>query len=511
MTKEVLDYLQPKEEEIYLDCTLGSGGHSQIILESCPKIQIIAFDQDPNAISRCQQNPFFSSRPITFINDNFLNFPQHLALLNVSQVAGFLFDLGVSSEQLADSNRGFSYRLDAPLDMRMDARSRLTAHDIVNNYRPEKLANIFWEYGEERRARKIAQKICQVRTKEKITTTQQLVRIVAGCQEKKSLKHPARRVFQALRIAVNQELNVLAQTVETALQFLKAGGKIIVISYHSLEDRIVKQVFRQHSKLGFQILTKKPLTASQEEVARNRRARSAKMRVIVRLSDKKYPKYLRKEVKKLDISNKDLEGELDLSDFTNLEELNCASNDLTEINLKNCRQLKILKYSTKVQRGIYNRWNNSLEPLRDSNLLSLGISNTDIDRVTYVLEQLKPYKNESVAQRRVKELQEKINKIVATIGKDTKNFEELEKMLAGRTVKEIIRANQNLEKENESLRREFEKTLLESGRKNVVSQDSPTLGRLYEEYLKSSEEQIQSSSDAQERKETQIQIPPKTN
>ncbi|CAG8618985.1 16701_t:CDS:2 [Cetraspora pellucida] len=273
MAKEVLDYFQLKEKEIYVDCTLGSGGHSQILLENCPQTKVIAFDQDPAAIFRCQQNPFFSFQTITFINDNFLNFSQHLTALNIFQVDGFLFDLGVSSEQLADSKRGFSYRLDAPLDMRMDTRSQLTAYEVINTYQQKELADIFWDYGEERKARKIARKICQARQKEKIATTQQLVRIVAGCQEKKTSKHPARRVFQALRIAVNQELNVLTQTLEKTFQFLKEGGKIIVISYHSLEDRIVKQMFRKHSKLGWQILTKKPLMASPKEVTENRRAR----------------------------------------------------------------------------------------------------------------------------------------------------------------------------------------------------------------------------------------------
>ncbi|CAG8813817.1 30590_t:CDS:2, partial [Racocetra persica] len=254
MPQEVLAYLQPQENRIYIDCTLGSGGHSQILLANCPPIKIIAFDHDQEAIGRCQQNPFFSSQPITFINDNFVNFPQHLSALNISQVDGFLFDLGVSSEQLTDLQRGFSYRQDSPLDMRMDKRNKLTAQDIINNYDYQKLVDIFSQY----------------------------VKIVVRCQDKKPKKHPARRIFQALRIAVNQELINFSLTLETSLQFLNPEGRIVVISYHSLEDRIVKQTFRKYASLGFQILTKKPLCPQPAEVAKNRRARSAKMRVIAR-------------------------------------------------------------------------------------------------------------------------------------------------------------------------------------------------------------------------------------
>ena len=283
MVKEVLACLiNSSREGIYVDCTAGSGGHSQFLLENCSNIKIIAFDQDQTAISRCQQNPFFSSRIITFFNDNFVNFSTHLSRLNVAGVDGFLFDLGVSSEQIADTERGFSYRQDAPLDMRMDERNKLTAQDIVNSYSYRELVKIFSDYGEERKAKKIAERICQYRRKEKITTTQQLVKIIVGCQTVKSKKHPARRVFQALRIVVNRELVSLVQTLELAFSYLNIGGRIVVISYHSLEDRIVKQIFKKYGRLGFQVITKKPLVASGQEISENRRARSAKMRVIIR-------------------------------------------------------------------------------------------------------------------------------------------------------------------------------------------------------------------------------------
>lgn len=281
MLTETLFYLRTEKNGIYLDGTLGSGGHSQALLEHCPKIKIIAFDQDRNAISRCQRNPFFATKNIVFINDNFVNFPQHLGRLNIAHVDRFLFDLGFSSEQLTDIERGFSYRQDAPLDMRMDQQTKLTAQEIINNCGYQELADIFFKYGEEFKAKKIARRICQIRRKKKILTTQQLVSIVAGCFPRKETKHPARRIFQALRITVNQELVNLSQGLEKALQFLNVGGKIVVISYHSLEDRIVKQIFKKYSKLGnYQILTKKPLTPGTEEVANNHRARSAKMRVI---------------------------------------------------------------------------------------------------------------------------------------------------------------------------------------------------------------------------------------
>jgi len=284
MAKEVFAYLMNSSRDgVYVDCTAGSGGHSQFLLENCPNIKIIAFDQDQTAIDRCRQNPFFSSRAISFINDNFVNFSTHLSHLNVTGVDGFLFDLGISSEQIADTERGFSYRQDAPLDMRMDERNKLTAQDIVNFYSYQELLKIFSDYGEERKAKKIAERICQYRRKEKIITTQQLVKIIVGCQTAKSKKHPARRVFQALRIAVNRELVSLAQTLELAFSHLNIGGRIVVISYHSLEDRIVKQIFQKYSRLGCQVVTKKPLVASEQEVNENRRARSAKMRVITRL------------------------------------------------------------------------------------------------------------------------------------------------------------------------------------------------------------------------------------
>jgi 16S rRNA (cytosine1402-N4)-methyltransferase len=283
MLEEVLENLSIKENGIYLDCTLGGGGHSRALLNRQPKSRIIAFDQDQDAISYCKKDLFFASRNITFIDDNFSNFPYHLTNLNINLIDGFIFDLGVSSDQLSDSQRGFSYRQNSPLDMRMSQKNNLTAEMIINNYSLKELSDIFFYYGEERKSRKIAEKIFQLREKERITTTEQLVRIAASCQIKKTHKHPARRIFQALRIAVNQELNNLSVALEAAFHYLNKEGRIVVISYHSLEDRIVKKMFCKYNNDGFRILTKKPIRPSAEELSKNHRVRSAKMRVIIRL------------------------------------------------------------------------------------------------------------------------------------------------------------------------------------------------------------------------------------
>jgi len=271
---------------VYLDCTLGGGGHTQALLEKLPRAKVIAFDFDQKAIENCQKNLAFFQK-IIFVNDNFANFAKYLIKLNVSRVDGFCFDLGVSSEQLNDIERGFSYRQNAPLDMRMNRENKMTAQDIINGYNYKKLADIFYYYGEERKARLIARKICHHRSKKKITNTQELVSIIASCFHKKNNKHPARKSFQALRIAVNQELSNLSQALEDAIKCLNINGKVVVISYHSLEDRIVKQMFKKYASdqsedASYQILTKKPLLPTEEEVIRNHRARSAKLRVLIR-------------------------------------------------------------------------------------------------------------------------------------------------------------------------------------------------------------------------------------
>lgn len=282
MPNEVLDYLNLKEGGVYVDCTFGRGGHSQLILEKLKRGKLIAFEWDKKFSDLAQKEISFNSPNFQVINDNFANLQKCLNELGIKEVDGFLFDLGLSSDQLSEEDRGFSYRLNSSLDMRINKASKLTAEDVINNYSYEKLADIFYYYGEERKARVIAHKICYWREKEKIVNSEQLIGIVASCFPKKSNKHPARRVFQALRIFVNNELENLSQALESAFDLLAIGGRIIVISFHSLEDRIVKQMFKKFSEENFQIITKKPLIPTPQEILSNNRARSAKMRVIVR-------------------------------------------------------------------------------------------------------------------------------------------------------------------------------------------------------------------------------------
>jgi 16S rRNA (cytosine1402-N4)-methyltransferase len=282
MLNEVIDYFNLKKEGIYIDCTFGRGGHSRAILEKLKKGKLIAFEWDRKFSELAQNDKFFLSSQFCLINDNFANLEEHLKKMGIQEVDGFLFDLGLSSDQLVEEERGFSYRLNSPLDMRISERSKLKAEEAINNYSCENLADIFYRYGEERRARVIARKICYWRKKEKIVNSEQLVGIVASCFSQKGNKHPARKVFQALRIFVNQELENLTQALEGAFKYLATEGRIVVISYHSLEDRIVKQIFKKYSSNHFQIVTKKPLVPVQSEIMENHRARSAKMRVIFR-------------------------------------------------------------------------------------------------------------------------------------------------------------------------------------------------------------------------------------
>lgn len=282
MLNEVLNYLNLKKGGIYVDCTFGRGGHSRAILEKLEKGKLIAFEWDKEFSSLVQKDKFFLSPHFCLINDNFANLEEHLKEMGIQEIDGILFDLGLSSDQLAEEGRGFSYRLNSPLDMRINKASKLTAEDIINNYSCEELADIFYHYGEERKGRVIARKICYWRKKEKIANSEQLVGIIASCFSRKTNKHPARKVFQALRIFINNELENLTQVLETALKYLAMDGRIVVISYHSLEDRIVKQMFKKYSSDNFQIITKKPLIPTRKEVQENHRARSAKMRVIER-------------------------------------------------------------------------------------------------------------------------------------------------------------------------------------------------------------------------------------
>ena len=256
----------------YLDTTVGGGGHSRLILEADAAVTLLALDQDPNAIAAAKSTLAAFGDRVEFWHGNFGDF-----LPGDRRFDGILADLGVSSAQFDIAERGFSFRLEAPLDMRMNPHQPLTAADIVNHWDETELANAIYHYGEERLSRRIARKIVDQRP---FQTTTALAEAIAGCVPKKyryGRIHPATRTFQALRIAVNRELDVLETLLAQAPQWLNPGGRLVIISFHSLEDRLVKHGFRNHPQL--KIVTKKPIVATETEIEANPRSRSAKLRV----------------------------------------------------------------------------------------------------------------------------------------------------------------------------------------------------------------------------------------
>jgi len=294
---EVLDHLNLRAGQIVVDCTLGLGGHSEAILKKIGKKgQLIAFEQDADNLKQAKERLKKYEKQITYIHDNFENLKSEMRNLKCDAI---LFDLGFSSPHVDDPERGFSFMNDGPLDMRYDRRQKLTAEHVVNKYNEKDLADIIYKYGEERRSRIIANKIVHVRKTKPITSTLQLVRVIASTMSRKQKIHPATRTFQALRIYVNRELEVLEKALDQAVELLKPKGRIVVISYHSLEDRIVKQKFRYYAsdcicpkelpvcQCNFQkklyILTKRPIIPNGIEVSKNPRARSAKLRVAERI------------------------------------------------------------------------------------------------------------------------------------------------------------------------------------------------------------------------------------
>ena len=256
----------------YLDTTVGGGGHSRLILEADAAVTLLALDQDPNAIAAAKATLAAFGDRVEFWHGNFGDF-----LPGDRRFDGILADLGVSSAQFDIAERGFSFRREAPLDMRMNPQQPLTAADIVNHWDETELANAIYHYGEERLSRRIARKIVDQRP---FQTTTALAEAIAGCVPKKyryGRIHPATRTFQALRIAVNRELDVLETLLAQAPQWLNPGGRLVIISFHSLEDRLVKHGFRNHPQL--KIVTKKPIVATETEIEANPRSRSAKLRV----------------------------------------------------------------------------------------------------------------------------------------------------------------------------------------------------------------------------------------
>ncbi len=279
MTREVMENLAVKSGGIYVDATLGGGAHTgEILNQSAPNGKVISLDLDEDALSKARIR-FGKNRRWISVQGNFRNLDSILAKLGITSVDGILMDLGFSSDQLNDPARGLSFQNDGPLDMRLDRKTELTAAEIVNSWRKEELEKILREYGEERYAWKIASAIIMARKKSKIFRTSTLAEIVkqtVPANYEKGRIHPATRTFQALRIAVNDELASLRKGLEAARKILLPGGRIVVISFHSLEDRIVKQFFKNNPDL--KPIIKKPILPGQDEIKNNPRSRSAKLR-----------------------------------------------------------------------------------------------------------------------------------------------------------------------------------------------------------------------------------------
>lgn len=298
LLEETIEYLNCKKDGIYIDGTLGRGGHTEVILE---KLQgtgmLIGIDRDIEAINKVKER-YGNLENLFLFHDNYVNIPAIMEKMGIKEADGMLFDLGVSSPQFDNPERGFSYNYDAPLDMRMDQEQKLTAADLVNGYSQEELTRIIRDYGEEKWASRIAEFIVNYRKRKPIESTLELVEIIKAAipaAARRTGGHPARRTFQALRIATNDELNQLEEMLDRVVPYLRKGGRICVISFHSLEDRIVKNKFRELAwkctcppdfpvcvcgqKAELKIITRKPVTASEEELGDNPRARSAKLRV----------------------------------------------------------------------------------------------------------------------------------------------------------------------------------------------------------------------------------------
>lgn len=296
---EVIDNIIKNDYKVYLDCTLGGAGHSSGILENTEDSILIAIDQDEEAIKYASERLEKYKDRVKIFKNNFKNLKVVSYMAGYSKVDAILMDIGVSSKQLDDKDRGFSYRFDARLDMRMDKTSEISAYEVINNYSEKELADIIYKYGEEPKSKKIANYIVKYRENKKIETTLELAEIIIKAVGKKMKKHPAKRTFQALRIYVNNELEVLEKALDEAVELLNPKGRLLVITFHSLEDRIVKEKFRYYENpcncpreipicvcnkksYGF-IVNKKPIIAIEEELKENNRAHSAKLRIFERV------------------------------------------------------------------------------------------------------------------------------------------------------------------------------------------------------------------------------------
>lgn len=306
LLKETVDGLNIHPDGIYVDCTLGGAGHSEYLVKQLSaKGRLICFDQDTVAIENAKVRLAEYLDRVTFVHSNFRYIKEELYKLDIEKVDGILYDLGVSSPQLDTPERGFSYHHDAALDMRMDQTAELTAFDVVNEWPYEDMVRIFFRYGEEKFSKQVARKIEEARKKEPIETTGQLVELIkegipAAARRKGG--HPAKRIFQAIRIAVNDELGAAEDSLVDAIDLLKVGGRISVITFHSLEDRLCKTIFKEASSIPelppglpiipedmkptLKLITRKPILPSDEELAENNRSRSAKLRIAEKINDK---------------------------------------------------------------------------------------------------------------------------------------------------------------------------------------------------------------------------------
>lgn len=280
---EVLSLLDPKPGEIWVDCTLGAGGHSRMIAQKVGATgRVIGFDQDAGMIAATQAS--LTGLPVTTVHANFDQISAALKGLGITEIDGLLADLGFCSDQVEDAERGFSFQNDGPLDMRLDPSAGESVAEMLSRINEYDLANLIYEYGEERHSRRIARKIVETRKSSPLRTTAQLADLVRSCvpRDHKSRIDPATRTFQALRIAVNDELGSLERLLSQLPRLIKDGGRVGIISFHSLEDRRVKQAFQDREI--WEAVTKKPVVAGEDETAQNPRARSAKLRVARRLS-----------------------------------------------------------------------------------------------------------------------------------------------------------------------------------------------------------------------------------
>lgn len=306
LLKETVDGLNIKPDGIYVDCTLGGAGHSQYLLSQLSeKGHLYAFDQDETAINhaKVKLDDEIQQGKVTFIQSNFRYLKEELEKYDVKEIDGILYDLGVSSPQLDEGDRGFSYHQDAPLDMRMNQQAELSAYHVVNEYSYEQLVKIFFRYGEEKFSKQIARLIEKKRLDKPIQTTGELVELIKEAipaPARRKGGHPAKRIFQAIRIEVNSELDVIGESLEQAIDLLNHTGRISVITFHSLEDKIVKNIYKEYSQpkdlppglpivpVEYQptlkLVNRKPIVASEEELENNNRSRSAKLRVAEKIT-----------------------------------------------------------------------------------------------------------------------------------------------------------------------------------------------------------------------------------